>query len=360
MDTQIDNDVDLEAALQRCVRDARGTRAEGRYPVNEAMIDMWADALGDRNPVYVDVAAARATGRAGVIAPPTMLQAWLMPPLSTMAGGMRDVPGYAPYWTDAPRAAADGEPDPGLGAYALLSDHGFSANAATNCRQTYRRELRPGDRISAVTTLDSISARKQTAMGAGHFVTTRMEFADQDGDPVATQLWTILRFRPPDEPGGAGPAPEPPAAPFRQVSAGDAVPADVPADRLEGAARVGQRTGETVIPITPTFVIATAIATHDFYAIHHDVDWARSIGRPDIFTNILTTTGLVGRVLSDWAGPHVRIRSIDLRLLVPNYPGDVLRLAGEVTAVDGSAVTLSVVGRNGLGDHVRATVVGQL
>ena len=107
-------------------------------------------------------------------------------------------------------------------------------------------------------------------------------------------------------------------------------------------------------------VVATALATHDFYAIHHDVDWARSIGRPDIFQNILTTTGLVGGVVTGWAGPAVRLRSVDLRLLAPNYPGDECRFVGRVMAVDGDEVTMAVRGSNGLGVHVDATVVASV
>ena len=42
------------------------------------MIDHWLDAIGDRNPIYVDEAAARAAGHPGVVAPPAMIQVWTM------------------------------------------------------------------------------------------------------------------------------------------------------------------------------------------------------------------------------------------------------------------------------------------
>jgi acyl dehydratase len=325
------------------------------------MIAMWTDALRDDNPVYADDAAARAFGRPGVIAPPTMIQAWTMPPLSQMAQN-RAIPGYRPYWREATAPPQDSG-NPGATAYEILREHGFSNSAATNCRQVYHRELVPGDHTKCVTTLDSISPLKHTAMGDGHFVTNRMEYLDQDDRPVATQLWTVLQFRTPTEDelkaaaaarvGRAGQA-----GPGQQAAGAEEAP--VPGGPLAGAPQAGQRTPDIVIPITPTFVIATAIATHDYYAIHHDTDWARSIGRPDIFTNILTTTGLVGQVMTHWAGPATRLKSIDLRLLVPNYPGDELTLRGKVSAVDGDVVTLEVTGTNAIGTHVRATVVGQV
>jgi acyl dehydratase len=349
----VHDDQAYEDRLQRCVQDATGVTRACRHAVSEAMIAMWADALMDKNPVYADRAAAVATGRPGVIAPPTMIQAWAMPPLSQMAGGMRSVPGYAPYWSDETRREPD---DPGYAAHSVLAEGGFTTSAATNCRQVYHRELIPGDRLHCTTTLDGITPLKRTSMGPGHFVTSRMDYLDGDDEPVASQLWTVLQFRPPADGSAppAGRAPAAPAPPATQPSAGS----PLAANPLSADPQVGQRTDDLVIPITPTFVIATALATHDFYAIHHDTDWARSVGRPNIFTNILTTTGLVGRVLTDWAGPATRLRSVDLRLLVPNYPGDVLTLAGTVTAVSARDVTLQVTGTNSLGRHVQATVVG--
>ena len=75
----------------------------------------------------------------------------------------------------------------------------------------------------------------------------------------------------------------------------------------------------------------------------------------DIFVNILTDPGLVQRYVTDWAGPSARIKTIGLRLGVPWYAYDTVTFSGEVTAVDGDLVSLKVLGRNSLGDHVVAT-----
>jgi len=105
----------------------------------------------------------------------------------------------------------------------------------------------------------------------------------------------------------------------------------------------------------PTFIISTALATRDFQDVHHDRDKAQSKGSKDIFVNILTDTGLVQRYITDWAGPSALIKSIGLRLGVPWYAYDTVTFSGEVTAVDGGLITVKVVGRNSLGDHVIAT-----
>jgi len=111
-----------------------------------------------------------------------------------------------------------------------------------------------------------------------------------------------------------------------------------------------------VIDVTPTFVVASALATRDFQDVHHDRDRAVAGGAADIFLNILTTTGLVQRYVAAWAGPDAVFRAISVRLGVPCHAGDTLTLTGEVTADDGTERVVSVTGRCGLGDHVTATV----
>jgi len=112
---------------------------------------------------------------------------------------------------------------------------------------------------------------------------------------------------------------------------------------------------DRVIDVTPTFVIASALATRDFQDVHHDRDRAVARGARDIFVNILTTTGLVQRYVSAWA-PDAVIRAVSIRLGVPCHAGDTLTLSGQVAAADGDEQVVAVTGRCGLGDHVTGTV----
>ncbi len=128
---------------------------------------------------------------------------------------------------------------------------------------------------------------------------------------------------------------------------------------MSGVARaqVGDELPPLEIPITPRLIVGAAIASRDYQDVHHDKDAARALGSPDIFMNILTTNGLVGRFVTDWAGPAARLRKVSIRLGAPNYPGDTMTLTGTVVAVDEAGVVeLSVRGRNGLGDHVTGSV----
>jgi MaoC like domain len=123
-----------------------------------------------------------------------------------------------------------------------------------------------------------------------------------------------------------------------------------------GADRTGTTLPELVIDVTPTFVIAAAIATRDFQDVHHDRDRAVERGGKDIFVNILTTAGLVERYVTDWAGPEALVRQIAIRLGVPCYAGDKLTFSGRVTQAGGGECVVEVVGRCSLGDHVTGTV----
>lgn len=123
---------------------------------------------------------------------------------------------------------------------------------------------------------------------------------------------------------------------------------------------VGQTLPELLIDVSRGTVVATAIATRDFQDVHHDHEAAQRRGSKDIFMNILSTNGFVLRLVTDWAGPEAVVEHASIRLGVPNYAGDEMRLTGEVTGLedrgDEGAVEVAVVGSNSLGDHVTGTV----
>ncbi|MEU9620523.1 MULTISPECIES: MaoC family dehydratase [unclassified Streptomyces] len=121
--------------------------------------------------------------------------------------------------------------------------------------------------------------------------------------------------------------------------------------------KVGEELAPLEIAVTRTLIVAGAIASRDYQDVHHDAELAREKGSPDIFMNILTTNGLVGRYVTDRFGPSAVLRKVAIRLGAPNYPGDTMVLSGTVTALgeDGTA-EVKVVGTNGLGRHVTGTV----
>lgn len=120
---------------------------------------------------------------------------------------------------------------------------------------------------------------------------------------------------------------------------------------------VGDELAPLTLALDRSFIVATAIASRDYQDVHHDPELAQQKGSKDIFMNILTTNGLIGRYVTDWAGPDAVIKKVAIRLGAPNYPGDTMVLSGSVTAKEGATVEIAVVGKNGLGNHVTGTVV---
>lgn len=119
---------------------------------------------------------------------------------------------------------------------------------------------------------------------------------------------------------------------------------------------VGAELAPCPIPITATLIVATAIASRDYQDVHHDRELAVLRGSPDIFMNILTTSGLCARYVGDWAGPEAVLRRLAIRLGAPNYPHDTMTMSGQVTRASGSGVEVGLRGYNRLGNHVTGTV----
>ena len=119
------------------------------------------------------------------------------------------------------------------------------------------------------------------------------------------------------------------------------------------------------IPITTTMIVAGAIASRDFMPVHHDREYAKQQGSPNLFMNILTSNGYCVRFLTDWAGPEAMVKKLSIRLGVPCFPDDPLRFTGSVTGkTEGTEgenfVEVTFKASNSLGDHVSGTAVVSL
>lgn len=84
-------------------------------------------------------------------------------------------------------------------------------------------------------------------------------------------------------------------------------------------------------PLTATHLMRDASGTRDSYPIHHDREFARANGVPDIFVNTQWYQGLLGRYVTDWGGPESFLRSLAFDMRAPNHPGDLLEVHGAIT-----------------------------
>jgi uncharacterized protein len=227
---------DHSAELAALVGLAAGPPSLSPDAVNVPMIRHWIEAMGDHNPVYVSDEAARAAGYDQLIAPPTMLQAWIMRGLR--ASLLVEEARAAADVAQADVAQAGGAKADGAGTYGdsgpnermmnLLDDEGLTSVVATNCEQSYERPLVVGDRVLVRSVIEAISEPKRTGLGTGRFITTRLDYVavpdadvpvwpDADdvqalydaGEAVATMRFRILKFLPPERPAARPPRPRP-------------------------------------------------------------------------------------------------------------------------------------------------------
>ncbi len=120
---------------------------------------------------------------------------------------------------------------------------------------------------------------------------------------------------------------------------------------------VGDELPPLDVPLDTTLIVSTAIASRDFTPVHHDKSVAQAQGMGDVFMNILTTNGYVGRYVTDWAGIDARIQGVAIKLGAPNLPGDTMKMRGKVLEkADDGTVVVEVVGKNSWGNHVEGTV----
>ena len=164
---------DIQAAAERVKAEGRSKPRQGRHPVNQPMVEHWLDAIGDKNPIYVDEAAAKAAGHPGIVAPPAMIQVWTMMGL----GGVRP------------------DDDPLGKILDLFDEAGYIGVVATNCEQTYHRYLRPGEEVSVAAELTDVVGPKRTALGEAFFITQTITWSVGDED-VAEMMWRIMKFIP--------------------------------------------------------------------------------------------------------------------------------------------------------------------
>ncbi len=175
---------EFEKKLEAYVGIDIGVEDVARDEVNQAMIRHWCEAMGDRCGAYADVEAAARSVHGEIVAPPAMLQAWVLGGVA-MAAGQAD-----------PR-------DKQKELHRFFDEHGYTGVVATNTEQEYKRYLRLGERISARTLIESISEQKATAIGIGYFINTRTVFQNQHGEEVGSMTFRVLKFEAAEQPAAA-------------------------------------------------------------------------------------------------------------------------------------------------------------
>lgn len=301
-------------------------------PVSATQIWQWCSAMGDNNPRYQP--------GENQVAPPAMMQMWTMRDINDQ---------YAPGSTD----------DPPYQVFEDMRGLGYPANVAVSYDISIHYALSVGERVKHYTTVVNISDRKSTRLGTGYFVTERVEYLTSDDTLFAEALITYFQYQPAVVEAGEGDE----GSPGSDRELKDVVPPNADASEWQpdfqdidpSGLTVGDQLPELCVPITHKLIVGGAIATQDFIPVHHNVPAAQAAGMPDIFMNILTTSGLLARYLSDWAGAGSQLKKIQFNLMAPNFPGDVMVMSGEITGIEeepeGARAKVAFGGRNRQGYH---------
>ena len=119
--------------------------------------------------------------------------------------------------------------------------------------------------------------------------------------------------------------------------------------------QVGQEIPELVKNPTTRQLVQYAGAQGDFYEIHYDQAYARSVGLPGVILHGLLKAAFLGQLITDWLGDQGTLKTFEVSYRGVDMPGNPYRCSGRVTRVDGRDVELEVWGEDENGKH---TTVG--
>jgi acyl dehydratase len=140
-----------------------------RFPVEESLIRIFAHAIGDENPVYVEERAAHAAGFTSLVAPPTFVE-----------------------------ASRHFDPDSHSRLYGAADADGTALHAEQHYE--YHRALCAGDVLTATVHPGRSWQKEGRRSGTLHFVDSITEYRDQHGELVVTSRMVGVRTsRPVDQ-----------------------------------------------------------------------------------------------------------------------------------------------------------------
>ena len=102
-------------------------------------------------------------------------------------------------------------------------------------------------------------------------------------------------------------------------------------------------------------MVAYAGATWDWHRLHYDADYLEQMGVAAPVVDGQMFGALLAEHVLHWAGPRARVRRMAFRFGAMVFAGETVRVEGEVTDVDGHAVTVT---QRLLGDEQKVAIDG--
>ncbi len=346
-DTAVEPDVEWKAAWQPVVEVVGqdfgdGTPRVGPDTVEAGAIRRFCEALELGCPLHHDAGAARVAGYADIVAPVSSILSFTIPAMWR--------PGEPPVFTGA---GADASPArTPVAPMTTGLEPPSPAYFATDLELDVLGRVVVGDRLARVGNRLVACVPKQTRLGRGAFMTWESEVHNQWGEVVLRTRNRVYRYEPshPSErhssstatraddtlgpPGGTAAWSVPPP---RSV--------DWSRSRRWSEVVEGQAVDAVAFPLSLYRLVVEAGANRDFNPIHHNRDWARSEGAPDVYANSVFLLGMWERAAREFIGIEGAIRSISgFRMRAFNVADDTVVVRGVVrhARVDGDAGVLDI------------------
>ena len=121
----------------------------------------------------------------------------------------------------------------------------------------------------------------------------------------------------------------------------------------------GQPLPDLVKHPTTRQLVQYAGAQGDFYEIHYDQEYARSVALPGVILHGLLKAAFLGQLITDWLGEEGTLKTFEVSYRGVDMPGHPYRCRGKVLSVDGGEVEIEVWGEDEQGKRTttgKATV----
>jgi hydroxyacyl-ACP dehydratase HTD2-like protein with hotdog domain len=119
--------------------------------------------------------------------------------------------------------------------------------------------------------------------------------------------------------------------------------------------KVGEEIPELVKHPTTRQLVQYAGAQGDFYEIHYDQEFARSVALPGVILHGLLKAAFLGQLITDWLGDRGTLETFEVSYRGIDVPGKPYVCRGVIKNVDGDGVELEVWGEDSEG---KKTTVG--
>jgi 3-oxo-4,17-pregnadiene-20-carboxyl-CoA hydratase beta subunit len=106
---------------------------------------------------------------------------------------------------------------------------------------------------------------------------------------------------------------------------------DYSAERYWEDVSVGEDVPGFSVQLDATAMVLQVSGSQDWNLVHHDTAFAQESGMSGIFYNTGWTTGMLGRLLTDWAGRSGWVEKLSFQMRGMNSSGAMVRAYAKVT-----------------------------